>query len=251
MTGVDGVAAAQTMRNFRTWRKGHCLEAVWAAFKVNGARTDQEAATATIGWHLSDGKHPGDRNPPAGVPVWWGPKPSSAAGDVVISLGGGRVVATDWPYNGVIGVTTIDARERQIGRPYLGWTETILDVPIDYPGKGGGPAPIPTTSKESSVSEQIRVNQEDSSLFGLIAQVGPDYFAALPSESSADVVKNVFSVIDERHELSEIEFFTVTDTCGIPRDQVKAGNYWTRDQDNQRAIALLAAQVAKLVPTAR
>lgn len=101
------------------------------------------------------------------------------------------------------------------------------------------------------MSEQIRVNQEDSSLFGLIAQVGPDYFAALPSESSADVVRNVFSVADERHELSEIEFLTVTDTCGIPRDQVKPGNYWTRDLDNQRAIGGLLALVTKLVPASK
>lgn len=136
--GVNGAAAAQAMLRFGTWRKGHCLEAVWAAYKSVGARATTTAPTATDGWYRSAGKHPGDRNPPVGVPVWWGPKRSSAAGDVVISLGGGRVVATDWPYNGVIGITTIDARERQISRPYLGWTEEILGQPIDFPRSGGG-----------------------------------------------------------------------------------------------------------------
>ena len=72
---------------------------------------------------------------PPGVPVWWGRRyDGNTDGDVVISLGGGRVVATDWPYNGVIGVTTIDERERQIGRSYLGWTGDILGSPINYPG---------------------------------------------------------------------------------------------------------------------
>ncbi|QGJ88898.1 lysin A [Microbacterium phage Teamocil] len=138
---VDGLAAAQTMINFGTWRAGYCLEAVWTAYKRNGASTGRSAPTAYVGWQNSDDKHPGDRNPPAGVPVWWGPKASSNAGDVVISLGGGRVVATDWPYGGVIGITTIDARERQIGRPYLGWTGDILGAKIAYGGGGDDMTP--------------------------------------------------------------------------------------------------------------
>ncbi|UVT31313.1 endolysin [Microbacterium phage Marcie] len=157
--GVDGSAAAQTMLGFRTWRKGHCLEAVWAAYKRVGARATTTAGTATQGWHRSAGKHPGDRNPPAGVPVWWGEKPSSAAGDVVISLGGGKVVATDWPYNGVIGITTIDARQRQIGRPYLGWTEEILGQPIDFPRSGGGELyPTRPVSEEDDTMLALLIN---------------------------------------------------------------------------------------------
>ncbi|AWN03560.1 lysin A [Microbacterium phage Hyperion] len=159
--GVDGRAAAQAMLRFGTWRKGHCLEAVWAAFKAVGARATTTAPTATVGWERSAGKHHGDRNPPAGVPVWWGPKRSSAAGDVVISLGGGRVVATDWPYNGVIGITTIDARERQIGRPYLGWTEEILGQPVDFdrPGTGSGDLyPTRPVSEEDDTMLALRIN---------------------------------------------------------------------------------------------
>lgn len=127
---VDGAAAANTMIAFGTWRVGYCLECVWEAYERNGASTGLSAGTATEAWYESLGQHPGDRNPPAGVPVWWGPKSSSSAGDVVISLGGGNVVATDWPYGGQIGICTIDERERQIGRPYLGWTEYIFDQPI-------------------------------------------------------------------------------------------------------------------------
>lgn len=159
--GVDGRAAAQALLRFRTWRKGHCLEAVWAAYKSVGARATTTAKTATIGWERSAGKHPGDRNPPVGVPVWWGPKPSSAAGDVVISLGDGKVAATDWPYNGVIGITTIDARERQIGRPYLGWTEEILGQSIDFerPSAGGGGLyPTRPVSEEDDTMLALRIN---------------------------------------------------------------------------------------------
>ncbi|MFJ4038196.1 hypothetical protein ACIPVB_08910 [Microbacterium sp. NPDC090007] len=139
---VDGVAAANTLLSYRDIKGGYCLFYVWQAYKAHGASTGRAAGTATEGWNKSDGKHPGDRNPPAGVPVWWGPKASSAAGDVTISLGGGRVAATDYPRYGVVGTCTIDERERQIGRPYLGWTEAIFDQPISRPGSAGTGTPF-------------------------------------------------------------------------------------------------------------
>lgn len=133
---VNGVAAANTLYSYSGIKYGMCLYYVWQAYKANGASTGRQAGTAYEGWQKSDGKHPGDRNPPAGVPVWFGPKASSSAGDVVISLGGGKVVATDWPSNGHTGICTIDQRQAQIGRPYLGWSERIFDVAIDFNGAG-------------------------------------------------------------------------------------------------------------------
>lgn len=94
-----------------------------------------------------------------------------------------------------------------------------------------------------NMSIQIRNNQQSSGQFGLIAQVGPDYFAAMPNVSSADVVRNVFSDQDERHELSEIEFYAVTDSCGIPRDKVAPGSYWSRELDNQHALTAIKAKL--------
>lgn len=130
---VDGTAAAQTLLNFGTLRHhGACLHYVWQAYKAHGASTGRSAYTALQAWERTEGQH-GDRNPPPGVPVWFGARPGSAAGDVVISLGDGRVVATDYPRFGVVGVCTIDERQRQINRPYLGWTDHIFDQPISYP----------------------------------------------------------------------------------------------------------------------
>lgn len=138
--GVDGLAAARTLLSYSGIRGGYCLFYVWQAYKAQGATTERSAPTATEAWYRSDGRHPGDRNPPPGVPVFWGPKASSSAGDVVISLGGGRVAATDYPYYGVTGTCTIDERERQIGRPYLGWAECIFDQPINLPAATSGVA---------------------------------------------------------------------------------------------------------------
>lgn len=139
--GVNGIAAAQTLLGFRNIQHGMCLHYVWQAYKAHGARADGTWPTAYSAWIDTPGKHEGDRNPPAGVPVWFGPKASSSAGDVVISLGNGRVAATDYPNYGVVGSCTIDERQRQIGRPYLGWTETILGAAIDFAG-GGEPANV-------------------------------------------------------------------------------------------------------------
>ncbi|QHB37172.1 endolysin [Microbacterium phage Terij] len=139
--GVNGMAAAQTLLDYDRVTPGYCLKYVWQAYKTHGARAEGSYPTAYSAWLGSPGKHPGDWNPPAGVPVYFGPKASSAAGDVVISIGGGNCVATDWPYNGVTNITTLAARQRQIGRPYLGWTDNILGYPIDYNtggGAGGG-----------------------------------------------------------------------------------------------------------------
>lgn len=142
---VDGNAAAQTLLSWGTCSSGLCLHYVWLAYKEHGASVAKSWPTAYQAWLDSSGKHEGDRNPPAGVPVWWGERLGSNAGDVVISLGGGKVVATDYPSWGKIGTATLDEREAQIGRPYLGWTDNILSVPIDAVGAAGV---LGTTLKE-------------------------------------------------------------------------------------------------------
>lgn len=133
--GVNGMAAAQTLLNMGSVRPGYCLHYVWQSYKAHGAVSDGKYyPTAFSAWEQASGRHPGDWSPPPGVPVYFGPKPSSNAGDVVISMGGGRCAATDWPYNGVTNETTLAARQRQIGRPYLGWVDNILGYPVDYQG---------------------------------------------------------------------------------------------------------------------
>lgn len=160
---VDGVAAARTLLSYSGIRGGYCLFYVWQAYKAHGASTGRSAPTATEAWNRSDRRHPGDRNPPPGVPVFWGPKSSSNAGDVVISLGGGRVAATDWPRYGVTGVCTIDERERQIGRPYLGWAECIFDQPIALPQPAG--------EADEPLEEDDMFNDDDRKMLDAIRSV--------------------------------------------------------------------------------
>lgn len=154
---IRGIDAANKLLSFKNIRSGYCLYYVWQAYKAIGASTNKSAATALIGWINSSGKHAGDRNPPVGVPVWFGARPGSDAGDVVISIGNGKVVCTDWP-TGKVGITTIDQRQKQIGRPYLGWTETILGVPISYyyaTPPTGSPATVTPSATVKNIQQAL------------------------------------------------------------------------------------------------
>ncbi|OZD48656.1 hypothetical protein CH252_19200 [Rhodococcus sp. 06-1477-1B] len=102
------------------------------------------------------------------------------------------------------------------------------------------------TPKEDNMSIQIRCKDTAGSIPGLIAQVGPGYFAAMPNMSSADVVRNVFSIEDERHQLTEGEFRAVTDSCGIPAAEVKPGNYWSQDKASYDKVAYLELKVNEI-----
>jgi hypothetical protein len=89
---------------------------------------------AIDGWNYADYKHAGDWSPPPGVPVYFGvdtPRTdaNAAAGDVALSIGGGRVVCTDSP-TGNTGIMTIAARAIQARRNYLGWTADFLGYPV-------------------------------------------------------------------------------------------------------------------------
>jgi hypothetical protein len=171
---VDGQAAAQTLLSWGTCRRGLCLYYVWNAYKAHGASVSGSWPTAFDAWLATPGKHEGDRNPPPGVPVWWGKRPGSAAGDVVISLGGGRVVATDYPGWGSIGTATIAQREAQVGRPYLGWTDTILGVPVNAAAAVIAAVPVvPPPPKEKNMSYSIVpiANSDEIHLVSLITGI--------------------------------------------------------------------------------
>ncbi|WP_295787522.1 hypothetical protein [uncultured Microbacterium sp.] len=252
---VDGVAAAQTLLSYRDIKGGMCLFYVWTAYKTHGARADGSYGTALEGWYGSPGKHAGDWNPPAGVPVWFGAKSSSSAGDVVISLGGGRVACTDYPVYGVVGSCTIAERQRQIARPYLGWTETILGAPIAF---AGAPAPaeappvlIPAPPLEQDDMEMIRIGGQH------LAAIGVGVFRHFVAADPYEKIKNIARIQDDWQEVSFAELPALLKTYGCdlniwdirdggfvvfdPIDgSVRSGNAWTATGAVRAAIAGLS-----------
>lgn len=89
---------------------------------------------AEDGWKAEPnaGKHFGDRNPPAGVPMYW-EGGSEDNGHRAWSVGDGFLVGVDTPQNGKIGKVHIDWVERNWGLRYVGWSETISGIRIPMP----------------------------------------------------------------------------------------------------------------------
>jgi hypothetical protein len=89
----------------------------------------KRAHTAIRAWSVSRHKHRHDRNPPAGVPVFWSGG-SRGGGHVAISLGHGMIVSTDMPRAGHVGRIRLSTIARRWHLRYLGWTEDLNGVRI-------------------------------------------------------------------------------------------------------------------------
>lgn len=163
-TAAQAVAYARRYSRYQTQM---CLNAVqtWLGAPWSGPY-------AMWAWQQARHRHPGDKHPPPGVPVWW----SSAAsryGHIALSVGGGRVRSTDYPSRGQVGEATIDQITRWGTRyTYQGWAEDLGGQRI--PGIGSTPAPAP--SQEDITMRIIEAAGKGSGLYG------PGYFKTLTKE---------------------------------------------------------------------
>lgn len=103
-------------------------------------------ADAEDGWKSEPVKyrHPGDRNPPRGVPVSY-LGGSHDDGHRAISLGNGMIRSTDAGGRGRIATVRLDWPERVWGLKYAGWSETIDGQLIPLPAPPAKAAPLPPT----------------------------------------------------------------------------------------------------------
>ena len=121
-TASEALAQA---RRYTTCRVGYCLYYVQEWYAAPHVYPDAQSQ-----WVNARLKHPGDRNPPVGYPVFY----TGGHGHVALSVGGGRIRSTDCPSNGRVAETDIDWPTRRWGHPYAGWTGDTGGVTI--PGGG-------------------------------------------------------------------------------------------------------------------
>lgn len=117
-----------------TYPVGMCARFTRECFGV-GALGDFDGdgdADAVDQWAAARIKNHDDRNPPAGVPMFWAGG-SKGYGHAAVSLGGGRVRSTDRPTAGLVGDTTIEDIERSWRMTYLGWSEDLYGNEIPDP----------------------------------------------------------------------------------------------------------------------
>ena len=101
----------------------------WYAAPAIGDYDGDGRADAEDAWKAAKKRHPGDRNPPPGVPVFWSGGRRDD-GHAAIAAPDGQIVSTDAPETGVIGLVDLTYPERAWGLTYLGWTEDIYGDPI-------------------------------------------------------------------------------------------------------------------------
>ena len=152
---------------------GRCLAFVRGCLGIG-----PKYATALSAWKHAEHQHPGDADPPTGVPVYWSAAkagPFKGAGHVALSLGHGLVRSTAWPKSGRIGTVSIDDLTRAWGRTYLGWSEDLNGVRV-Y----SAPAPRPVAPAAAPVT----IHPEDLMRFVVAAQLnasgGRDYYLITP-----------------------------------------------------------------------
>lgn len=121
MTAGSGSEAVANGREYTRYEVGYCQKYVrgpcWEVGSLYGS--------AIEAWNGAREKHPGDRTPPVGAPVYYS---GGSYGHVALYVGNGRIRSTDCPENGQVGETDLDWPTRRWGHTYLGWTGDINAV---------------------------------------------------------------------------------------------------------------------------
>lgn len=141
MTITRREAVARATKS-RTYPQGMCYRWTREMFGLPavGDRDGDGDADAVDGWRAAKHRHPGDRTPPGGVPVFWSGG-SKGHGHAALTTFDGRVRSIDTGPSGFGTVGTVDLGwfERHWGLTYLGWSEDLGGQRIPT----GAPAPTP------------------------------------------------------------------------------------------------------------
>lgn len=128
MTARDADEAVDNANGRTSYDTGMCQQFVrgvcWEVPAVFGS--------AIEAWNGARHKHPGDRNPPKGAPLFYR---GGQYGHVVLAKADGQR-GTDCPSSGRVSDAALSWPESSWGYTYLGWTEDLNGY--DLPLGGGG-----------------------------------------------------------------------------------------------------------------
>lgn len=125
MTAADAAEAVANARRQSSWDVGMCLNFVREpCWEVAGV-----FASAIDAWNGARYKHPGDRTPPLGAPLFYR---GGNYGHVVIGVAENtaNMRGTDMPSSGRVSEEQIAWVEQHWGYTYLGWTEDLNGVTL-------------------------------------------------------------------------------------------------------------------------
>lgn len=126
MTADSPVEAMANADTYTSYDVGMCLKYVRGPCWEVGSFY----ASAIDAWNGSAKKHPGDRHPPAGAPLFYS---GGTYGHVVIAKGGDRMRSTDCTSSSRVSDADLDWPVDTWGDTYLGWTGDLngVDLPLD------------------------------------------------------------------------------------------------------------------------
>jgi hypothetical protein len=171
---------------------GYCLKFTRECFDV-----PSYYASAIDAWNGAPDKHPGDRYPPLGVPVFF--QSASVYDHVAVHVGGGQVVTT---FNDEIRQMSLGSMESSFG-PYLGWTGSLNTVTVYTATDTGGDDFLSHLSYE----EQRRVLLAADSWIGLSPSIKENtdrlphihFQADNIFASCTNITNGVFELLDALH----------------------------------------------------
>lgn len=127
MTAPSGQAALDNARQVTTYAVGYCLKYVRAeAWRIGGLY-----GSAIDAWYGAIDRHPGDRSPPIGAPMFYS---GGQYGHIVVCVreSDGRMRSTDMPSSGVVSEGELAWPVEHWGQDYLGWAGDLngVDLPL-------------------------------------------------------------------------------------------------------------------------
>lgn len=169
-TGQDAIDYARGRVGGTMPAAGYCLQFVRQCFDIGSYY-----ASAIDAWNGSGTQHPGDRNPPPAVPLFF--RTPSQYDHVVFCCSPGEIVTT---FNEDIKAyygDAISGIERDFDGQYLGWTEDLNGVTV-WSGSAPPPEPepVPIVLEDDDTMKLIRIVDD-----GRIMAVGTYQFAQIPT----------------------------------------------------------------------
>jgi hypothetical protein len=128
---------------------GMCLQFIRTLVGAPGGEYSSMTA-----WGDTRMKHRGDWNAPPGAPMWWG----GGLGHVALSVGGGKIVSTDLPTSGRIGLVDKHLPTTRWGKPYLGWTGDLNGTVIPLGRAFTGSALAGSGSVKTMAQQLLRLH---------------------------------------------------------------------------------------------
>lgn len=140
----------------KTCEPGMCLKVVRTWLEIPSS-----AADAIGAWNAAKHKHPGDKHPPKGAPIFWKSGSGGSGHGHIAIVRGSNMRSTDVPSSGKVGNDDGSWPRVHWGQTYLGWTEDLNGISIPYLG---APAADWRASGDVYVSKLVMHQAESQSV---------------------------------------------------------------------------------------